>query len=90
MKKHECVIGLYHLYDESILVTETELHKQMTETNSLCELIDKQGLGYIKPHRWTLRDYCDRRISTNLVQFDYCPYCAKKIDWRVLKQGGIQ
>ena len=30
---------------------------------------------------YTLKDYSDRRKSTNITRFDYCPYCGEKIDW---------
>lgn len=32
-------------------------------------------------------NYCDKRTSTNLTQFNYCPLCGKKIDWKAIKGG---
>lgn len=36
---------------------------------------------------YTMSDYCDRRKSTDLTRFNYCPMCGKKIDWKAMKGG---
>ncbi len=35
---------------------------------------------------YTLKDYADRRKSTNLRRFEFCPICGKKIDWKKIKK----
>ena len=34
---------------------------------------------------WNLSDYCDKRKSTDLTRFNFCPICGKKIDWKAIK-----
>ena len=41
----------------------------------------------IKDKIYSLPDYCDKRKSTDLTQFNYCPLCGKKIDWKAIKGG---
>ena len=36
---------------------------------------------------WNLSDYCDKRKSTDLTRFNFCPLCGKKIDWKEIKGG---
>lgn len=35
---------------------------------------------------YTLEDYVDRRKSTNITRFEYCPYCGEKINWKSIKE----
>ena len=35
---------------------------------------------------YPLSDYTDRRKSTNITQFDFCPFCGEKIDWKQLRK----
>ena len=35
---------------------------------------------------FTMEQYCDRRCSTNLTRFNYCPFSGQKIDWGKLKE----
>ena len=72
MSEHECVIGMLYDFDDTDLVT----------LNELLEEIDFQWCSY------TLKDYADRRKSTNLTRFEFCPYCGKKIDWKKIKSEG--
>lgn len=32
---------------------------------------------------YKLEDYYDRRKSTNLLRFNYCPTCGAKINWKL-------
>ena len=32
---------------------------------------------------YTMKQYCDWRYSTNLTRFVHCPYCGKKINWKL-------
>ena len=36
---------------------------------------------------YTLADYCDKRKSTDILRFEYCPMCGEKIDWKAIKDG---
>lgn len=71
MSEHECIIGMYFDFDDTQLVTVSELK----------ELIEE-----CLYHRYSFEDYCDRRKSTNLTRFEFCPYCGKKIDWKKIKE----
>ena len=35
---------------------------------------------------YSLSDYCNKRKSTDLTRFNYCPLCGKKIDWKAIKE----
>ena len=36
---------------------------------------------------YNLKDYYDRRKSTNLTRFNFCPMCGKKIIWKYKNNG---
>ncbi len=89
MSEHECIIGmLSYSYDDTRLVTVNELLKNIqTDYNHydyLCNLYVQYNLDKPKTP-YTLKDYADRRKSTNLTRFEFCPYCGKKIDWKRIK-----
>lgn len=71
MSEHECIIGMYFDFDDTQLVTVGELKELIEEC----------------PYRsYSFNDYCDKRKSTNLTRFEFCPYCGKKIDWKKIKE----
>ena len=35
---------------------------------------------------FTLKQYADRRHSTDLTRFSFCPDCGKKIDWKSIAE----
>lgn len=35
---------------------------------------------------YTLEDYSDRRKNTNITQFDFCPFCGEKIEWKKIRK----
>ena len=72
MNEHECTIGVYYDYGNTQLVTVGEL----------------KGLIEDWPCFYSFKDYCDKRKSTNLTRFEFCPYCGKKIDWKKIKSEG--
>ena len=88
MSGHECIIGLLHddHYDELVTIKDLfeEIKIQSTVYNDLCDMYKKYFNKKPKAP-YTLKDYCDRRKSTNLTRFEYCPYCGKKIDWKKIK-----
>ena len=88
MSEHECIIGLLNDYDNTKLVTVNELLEEIKDQYEVydykCSLYIKYNLGEIKPP-YTLKDYADKRKSTNLTRFEFCPYCGQKIDWKQIK-----
>jgi hypothetical protein len=91
---HECVIGLYHHYENSELVTVGELEEQIADAIMHNIMLESDPLlkecKYLRKKEWTLADYGDKRKNTNLTRFDYCPECGKAIDWagiRRMKDG---
>lgn len=35
---------------------------------------------------FTLKQYADRRRSTDLTRFSFCPDCGKRIDWKIIAE----
>lgn len=75
---HECIVGMLHEYENTELVTIAELKKHIEKENRLPNYFNK------KPYQ--LSDYCDKRKSTDLTRFEYCPICGKNIGWKVIKE----
>lgn len=84
---HECEIGLIHYCDGSMLITLSKLKEyiqtEIIEFNAMCR---REGYSDLLHRQWTLRDYADKRKSTNLTRFDFCPECGKKIDWKAIRK----
>lgn len=90
MSEHECIIGMYYYdYEDIRLATVNELLKEIQDRyklyEHLCKLYDECDLDKLETP-YTLKDYCDRRRSTDLIRFEFCPYCGKKIDWKKIKE----
>ena len=89
-EKHECVIGLYHHYERSELVTLAELEEQITDSIMHNIMLASDPLlkecEFLRKKEWTLADYGDKRKNTNLTRFDYCPECGKVIDWKAIRE----
>ena len=84
--KHEHIIGLLNMGDYSELVTLEDLKKHIKDEIEICQSIYQPILSLMrKPY--TLKDYCDKRKSTDLERFDYCPFCGGKIDWKKIKES---
>lgn len=80
MIKCEHIIGIIYNYESTDIVTLDDL-KDHIEANQyaydhFCTL-----------NHYTLSDYCDKRKSTDMTRFDYCPMCGEKIDWKAIKRG---
>ena len=59
------------------------------ECNELMNLEDL--IMASKESIYTMKDYADKRKSTNITRFEYCPHCGEKIDWKKIKLvGGIK
>ena len=87
MSEHECVIGMYYNYEETKLVTIDQLLQEIENDFKHYDLLQSLGIKR-STSPYTLKDYCDRRKSTYLTRFEFCPYCGKKIDWNKLKSEG--
>ena len=86
--QHECFVGIINDYDHTEMVTLNELKHHIQDTSELIEALKKGELfkDIIYGCRaWTLVDYCDKRKTTDLSRFEYCPACGKKIDWKTIK-----
>ena len=79
IEKCECIIGIRYDYENTDIVTLADLKEHIETMKKLPSYFHK------KPYE--LADYCDRRKSTDLIQFNYCPLCGKKIDWKAIKGG---
>ena len=86
MDDHECVIGLLYQNDNIDLCNLSSLKEHIQERKEFNVEAKKYNMPYLVMTEWTLRDYADKRISTDLTRFDFCPYCGKKIDWKEIKK----
>lgn len=89
MKKHDCVIGLIHHYDNTRLVTLYDLKEHIKEAAEFNAYLKSEGLEHavwLYRREWSLKDYCDKRRNTDLTRFEYCPYCGKEIEWKKIKE----
>lgn len=85
MKEHECIIGEWLNYEDSELITFTDLKEKVKQNNNTFEYgLNTYGEhfmnGLMKELR--LKDYFDNRKNVNLNKFNYCPYCGEKINWK--------
>lgn len=70
MENEDCIIGYLCGYEDSRLVAFDDVVDE--SENSLCS--------------YSLQELLDRRCSTHLIRFNYCPICGKKIDWKKLRE----
>lgn len=87
IQKCECVIGMRNGYENTDLITLAELKEYIEEEKRLAERYKDVEWLQLICNKYTLDDYCDKRKSTNLTRFNYCPFCGKKIDWKAIKGG---
>lgn len=86
---HECIIGLLNELEGSELVSCLELQLYVKEQESKKESYENDPyyrITHFPKFFYSLSDYCDKRKSTNLTRFDFCPYCGNKIDWKALRK----
>ena len=89
-EKHSCFIGIINDYDNTEMVTLEMLKHHIQDTLELIGALKKDVLfkdSMFGVRGWTLGDYCDRRKSTDLTRFEYCPVCGKKINWKAIKEN---
>ena len=82
--KCECCIGVLRDYEDTRLVDLEELKRNIQEQKEYAEWKKRFG---VNDKYYTLADYCDKRKSTDVKRFNYCPLCGKKIDWKAIKGG---
>ena len=89
MAEHECFIGIYYTDDASDMVTLSALKNYIKARIEYNVYLKDLGIAscWLYKKEWSLRDYADKRKSTNLSRFDYCPMCGKKIDWAVIRRS---
>lgn len=88
MSEHECIIGLLYKTDYAQLATVLDLKDHIEETAEDNNSFRAFGMDWMITHVWSLKDYADKRKSTNLTRFDFCPECGKKIDWKAIREEG--
>ena len=90
IEKCEHVIGIIYDYDNTDMTTLDGLKYHIKYLFELKQAFEKDALFKDYNHGikgWSLADYCDKRKSTDLTRFNYCPLCGKKIDWKAIKGG---
>lgn len=89
MSKCEHIIGLYNYCEGVENITLKDLKWYINNNNNTYKYIinkypnDKEKIQ--KPFQF--KDYADRRKSTNLDRYNYCPICGEKIDWKKIKEN---
>lgn len=82
MNEHECFIGLFYFFENACIITTPELKEKIRERKEDNKILRAYGYGWAVKEEWSLKDYADRRKSTDmLMRFDFCPVCGNKIKW---------
>lgn len=90
-KCKECIIGILNYCEGYDLATVDEVKKHIEDHHRFNEYLDEKygndnaWLKHIRKTEWTWKQYCDRRVNTDLTRFNHCPFCGERIDWRKLK-----
>ena len=85
VEKCECVIGIRYDYEDTDIITLSELKEHIESEKRFAECHKDDEWLQSLYNKYTLEDYCDKRKSTDLKRFNYCPLCGKKIDWKAIK-----
>ena len=83
----EHIVGLLHYTDYSDLATLDELREHIEEKVKYNQYAKEIGLLDAVCKQWSIRQYADWRVSTDLKRFVYCPKCGKKIDWKTIRES---
>ena len=86
IEKCECVVGIIDDYKLRIVTVE-KLKEYIHAEKSFGRMCKNSELRQSLFNKYSLDDYCDKRKSTDLIRFNYCPLCGKKIDWKAIKGG---
>ena len=87
IEKCECGIGIRYDYEGTDIITLSELKEHIESEKRFAERHKDDEWLQSLYNKYTLEDYCDKRKSTDLKRFNYCPLCGKKIDWKAIKGG---
>lgn len=82
----ECCIGFLCMSESLLPVTLHGLEKHIAMKLCFNRIVAESG-SKMRHKVYTLADYADRRKSTDLHRFKYCPYCGKKIDWAGIRRA---
>lgn len=92
--KHECLIGSFNDFGYHELITFAELKEHVKNTKDFNDRLRSDpfmtDVERLCRKEWLLKDYADKRKSTNLYRFNFCPVCGKTIDLKKLvkDEGG--
>lgn len=80
------IIGIWHDYGDSELVTYNDLINKVAELHNVYkELNSLPDDEYINFSTFYLKDYLDKRKSSNFELFNFCPMCGTKINVKTIK-----
>lgn len=79
----EHIIGILHNYEDTDLFTFAELKEKSSENIRFSKIYPE---FFENDKIYTMSDYCDKRKSTDLERFNFCPLCGEKIDWKGMKE----
>lgn len=80
----EHIIGILHNYEDTALFTFAELKEKSSENIRLSKIYPE---FFENDKIYTMSDYCDKRKSTDLERFNFCPLCGEKIDWEEMRKN---
>lgn len=79
---HNCIIGILHEGYHGKLATLENLKEHIAEKEAFNRSCDATGFVEVKVQEYTLKEYADRRRSTDMTPFLHCPECGARIDWK--------
>lgn len=85
MNDCDCCIGLLYMSENLLPVTLHQLEKHIAMALCFNRIAAESG-SKMRHKVYPLADYADRRKSTDLHRFKYCPDCGKKIDWAGIRR----
>lgn len=79
----EHIVGILHNYEDTDLFTFAKLKEKSSENIRFSKIYPE---FFENDKIYTMSDYCDKRESTDLERFNFCPLCGEKIDWKGMKE----
>lgn len=79
IKLNDCILGILNRYDGTKLVTFKELVNYQKELDLVRATRQWVGIKF-----YTLKQFVDENVKTDLLRFKYCPHCGEKIPWNEL------
>ena len=84
--KCEHIIGMLNDYDNTYNITLKQLKHYIKQEQEQYEY-EIKNYPDVARKPFNLSDYMDRRKSTNLTRYNFCPICGRKIDWKNIKEN---